>query len=624
MNDSTVINNSFNFPSFVSPLSFGSSNYQNIKESYSSNNLPSKNSTKSIQEPSTSSSSNSVINNDHAVTHSSQLKLNLNIINRQMSNMFITNTNVLNCKTKSLSVDNFNFSICGNNNLLSKINSLETALKQNEIEKENLRQVIKQLSLDNKLLKEKINEIDESNISINHNNNLDTTISTIYDPGKAGCKTSRILYLKKKILDNTVSKSKSPTKHKPIKKIPLHNNKSNAISYLNLSKITNNNSTTHRQTAITVQTQTQTQGNCSLISIPTNLNVNECRSSRKYSPIMEKKVCLTQKKIKILINSKMKTIDNNSNRKFLRNSIMRSHPKDITCLKTDTNEMSTKIIINKQNELYRFDSHLKCIIAFNVDTMQFKKIPIQELNNDFLKVYKDDGASYLSTINGLFIITGPTYQMFFGYIPSKGSIIQFPQLKYTHLKCNLVSYKKSIICIGGISSTKVEMINLFQNTNGSSLETLPDLNYQRMDSSSIIVNDILYNMFGFDYNKQCYLDTIEYLNLNNPVQWISSKIDSDIQIKNFGLVCDGDNTEKFILIGGTKLIESQMNSLIELYNCGNHNYIINTIDDDSNIQAIFTSNFVDINSKLKYAFDSEGNVHSFDFSYFKHEIYKYS
>jgi hypothetical protein len=69
-----------------------------------------------------------------------------------------------------------------------------------------------------------------------------------------------------------------------------------------------------------------------------------------------------------------------------------------------------------------------------------------------------------------------------------------------------------------------------------------------------------------------------------------------------------------------------MNSIIEIYNCGNDNYIINNVDDISKDKSlgIFSMNFVDVSTKLKFGFDTQGNVHMFDLDYFKHEVHLFA
>ena len=91
MNESSYINNSFNLASFSTPSLGGA----NITSSYSTSHI------NAVKASTFSNNTNSTTLTDNLNHHSSQLNLNLNLINRQMSNMLLNTKNVLNCNKKN-------------------------------------------------------------------------------------------------------------------------------------------------------------------------------------------------------------------------------------------------------------------------------------------------------------------------------------------------------------------------------------------------------------------------------------------------------------------------------------------------------------------------------------------
>lgn len=527
--------------------------------------------------------------------------------------MFSNNANVLSCKGKSLCEFHFHFSVIGKtkvhaNQMQLEMDELKKKVEAYEIEKEKLKNVIKSLSSENKKLKMKIEEYEELN-------SMDTTIGTIYEPIHTESKTNKMLYLKKKILDN-----KSPCKMRTAKKLSgkcITNNNGNnmnnkiGIPYLNLSKLLGNTN----QSNLSFYTKHHTENN----------NNNNCNvlTNSKYIPIIEKKVSLSQKKLALLNTPKA-----NSKHTFDRTHQKKSQSNNIEYtplyILNEHREINNKHRCYNGSEIYRIDISLESIISFNTETFQFTKTPYKRMNNSFYSIYKEEGSSSISNKHGLFILTGSTYQLLYKYDPKVQTITKHSQLTHSHWKSNLTSYNEDvIICIGGISSLKVEMINVNRQ---SSWESLPDLNILRSEFASIVVNDILFVMFGYDYSKNCYINSIEYLDMKKPTEWKLNKISSEVKIRNFGLICDKENSERFVLIGGNKETDLYLNSLIEIYNCGNDNYIINNVDDISKDKSlgIFSMNFVDVSTKLKFGFDTQGNVHMFDLEYFKHEVHLFA
>ena len=347
-----------------------------------------------------------------------------------------------------------------------------------------------------------------------------------------------------------------------------------------------------------------------------------------------------------LINEQNKSF--NSLVSFTRNSVKKIDSKIIkfTNKKTNNNfpilSFSPPILYNIFHNNFTKEIHNKnIIITFNINTKKFSKKNYIEGTSNFNEIYNNsdnhENDLILSLSNGVIIITGEeTNQMFF-YNNLNNYIYNLQNLNYNHNKGGLIQYDNNkLICISGMKSSSVELYNIKDNQ----WSELSKMNRVHCESAYIIINNnILYSFFGFDYENNCYIEDIEYLNLNNSLsKWEILKTNLKINIKGhsvFNLYNENSENLKLFLIGGHNnirsnkgLIEIELNNFEakildgffkndEKYNNKNNkseDYIFST--------TFFINYDNETNKNYIYNIDKNLNVHIIDIDTLKHNVYK--
>ena len=347
-----------------------------------------------------------------------------------------------------------------------------------------------------------------------------------------------------------------------------------------------------------------------------------------------------------LINEQNKSF--NSLVSFTRNSVKKIDSKIIkfTNKKTNNNfpilSFSPPILYNIFHNNFTKEIHNKnIIITFNINNKKFSKKNYIEGTSNFNEIYNNsdnhENDLILSLSNGIIIITGEeTNQMFF-YNNLNNYIYNLQNLNYNHNKGGLIQYDNNkLICISGMKSSSVELYNIKDNQ----WSELSKMNRVHCESAYIIINNnILYSFFGFDYENNCYIEDIEYLNLNNSLsKWEILKTNLKINIRGhsvFNLYNENSENLKLFLIGGYNnirsnkgLIEIELNNFEakildgffkndEKYNNKNNkreDYIFST--------TFFINYDNETNKNYIYNTDKNLNVHIIDIDTLKHNVYK--
>ena len=279
------------------------------------------------------------------------------------------------------------------------------------------------------------------------------------------------------------------------------------------------------------------------------------------------------------------------------------------------------------------------IITFNINTKKFSKKNYIEGTSNFNEIYNNinshENDLILSLSNGAIIITGKdTNQMFF-YNNLNNYIYNLQNLNYNHNKGGLIQYDNNkLICISGMKSSSVEIYNIKDNQ----WNELSKMNRVHCESAYIIINNnILYSFFGFDYENNCYIEDIEYLNLNNSLsKWEILKTNLKINIRGhsiFNLYNENSENLKIFLIGGYNNIRSNKGLIeIELNNfeakildgfVKNDDKYQNNKSEDYNFSTTFFINYDnETNKNYIYNIDKNLNVHIIDIDTLKHNVYK--
>ena len=119
---------------------------------------------------------------------------------------------------------------------------------------------------------------------------------------------------------------------------------------------------------------------------------------------------------------------------------------------------------------------------------------------------------FLTIGYNFYIITGENCDLFYVFNALKRTINKLCSLKNNHSNGFMINYNGNIICIGGNYNKKVEIFNESKNE----WSDLPELQIERSNFCSVIFkNKYIFCLFGYNLPTKQYLNTIEYLDMEN-------------------------------------------------------------------------------------------------------------
>ena len=253
------------------------------------------------------------------------------------------------------------------------------------------------------------------------------------------------------------------------------------------------------------------------------------------------------------------------------------------------------------------------------------------------------GNLYLTIDTNFYIITGKNHDMLFMFDSIKKTINKLCNLKNNHSNGNLLYYENNIICLSGDYNKKVEIFQI----NKNEWRDLPEMITERSNSASCIINKkenkYIFNLFGYNYPTKEYLNTIEFLNINqNNSNWKYLNYNYNnpnlisLHLSNF--FCINYNDNKIIIIGGYNGKDNKSNDKYIQINLDDENIKENILVEDSgrklkdiDINTIYylcngyKINYIKDKKEILYEiFDSEFNCHLFQKSNMVHDIFYYS
>ena len=212
----------------------------------------------------------------------------------------------------------------------------------------------------------------------------------------------------------------------------------------------------------------------------------------------------------------------------------------------DKNEKNiNKQLINNQNKTEK-EKGFKNNITYNLygidrndflhifdinNKMWVEKKNILEINLDdksytFKKDYQYEGTILYNTLEGVYILTGDKTDTLYYFNSKMNLISKICKFNNSHNNGSMMydSNKKCLYVFGGKKSTSCEYYSL----SDKKIYQLPNLISDRANSSFIISNNKIYGFFGFSYEKDIYVKTIEYIDYNKKDKWI--------ELSNIGLL----------------------------------------------------------------------------------------
>ena len=176
---------------------------------------------------------------------------------------------------------------------------------------------------------------------------------------------------------------------------------------------------------------------------------------------------------------------------------------------------------------------------------------------------KNNNSIFLVIERNFYIVTGENCDMFYTYNSLKRSINKLCGLGNNHSNGVLISYLNNIICVSGNYNKKVELYNQSKNE----WRNLPELQVERSKfSACVLKNKYLFVLFGYNFPTKQYLNTIEYLDLENYTKsswkYLSYKNEKLLSLYISGTLSINYNDEKIIVVGGNN---GKLNKPIECF-----------------------------------------------------------
>ena len=263
-----------------------------------------------------------------------------------------------------------------------------------------------------------------------------------------------------------------------------------------------------------------------------------------------------------------------ANKKF--NQILKDTSPDVII---PPSSITSNKITNKEEKengvfLFRLYDN-KRILRFDLSIHEYQIIELSDTEN-----FDDDifieGALYLNTLDGLFILCGKKFDTIYYYSNDTATISKIATLKYNHSHGAMVLdiANSSIFILSGWYNKKVEKYtntSVICNETYSSEETkeklseMNEMTVDRSESSYLLMNGVIYAFFGYCYSKSEYIDTVECLDItkvNDTWKVVKYKTKGkNFLLKSSGILPINEN-EIFILGGFDGLKETSVEQLI--------------------------------------------------------------
>lgn len=517
----------------------------------------------------------------------SQFNNNISTINRQLSNIKLTNQQVLNLsrkntteysictesakkQKKSYRVSKYELMIEGskvsndeeNKTLKENVKFLLNQIKK--LQKSNSNDVINKIKENNNTLKSKLNEYENKfKELINENNELRNKMKGMKKVNKDEIGSEELMLSSRLNHNNSI--------------ITFSNSNSNTTNLFNNTNNEQNQSNTINDFKYNTLTST------SLYRRKTSLSQSHLfnRPSQMNMPL------------------KMNSIPNSASIKIeLSSSPLYIH----------------KLNVKKHN-----------VVSLHIPSMKYSTSPYIDTSS-FNLAYNDSNQNnilFCNISNGFIMIMGKQCNLCFFYNMNSHLISQLPSLSHSHSKGGIILYKtENIIVLSGMTSTTCEMYNVSNNK----WKDIPKMNRPHADASYIVIDDTtIYAIYGFDYEMNKFIYNIEKINLEKDNKWNIIKINNALSLRGHTSFVTND---RLFVIGGTTNDNKDNDALIEISIVNNTAICtINTPNNNNNNKGfIFNNSFSQYYDSMKgkeilYNVDTEFNVHMIDKDTLNHKVF---
>ena len=273
----------------------------------------------------------------------------------------------------------------------------------------------------------------------------------------------------------------------------------------------------------------------------------------------------------------------------------------------------------------------KRIIVFNKITKTFLINEFIDLSNSkFKQNYISNGSLLLNTNDSLYIVTGNNFDMLYKYDPYKNIMRLLGKFKNNHIYGGLLINSNIIYCLTGNFNNKVEQFNIKEK---KVIENKENMKVERSEASYIILNKkYIFSFFGFNVNENKYINSIEFTELNSNMNWefinILNNINNCILELKGHCIINYNKNNHFLILGGYNgeknpneyIIKCEINiNDIQICILNLEKKFETLINKKAFLFSYFYEN--DNLSNEKYIFDRKNNIHYFNTTQIKRDIF---
>ena len=295
---------------------------------------------------------------------------------------------------------------------------------------------------------------------------------------------------------------------------------------------------------------------------------------------------------------------------------------------TSSSSNLTKFFFN--NYLFSiFDENR--IIVFNTITKTFLINEfIDESYSKFKLNYFSKGSLLLNGNDSLYIVTGNNFDMLYQYEPYKNIMRLLGKFKNNHINGGLLINSNIIYCLTGNFNNKVEKFNIKEK---QFIENKENMKVERSEASYIIINKkYIFSFFGFNVIQNKYINSIEFSELNSNMNWkfidiLNNFNNSILELKGHCIINHNKN-DHFLILGGYNVKKNPNEYIIKCEINLNEKEICilnlekkfeTILNKETYLFSYFFEN--DNLSNEKYIFDRKNNIHYFNTSQIKRDIF---
>jgi hypothetical protein len=143
------------------------------------------------------------------------------------------------------------------------------------------------------------------------------------------------------------------------------------------------------------------------------------------------------------------------------------------------------------------------------------------MSNTFKKDYQYEGTILYNTLTGLYILTGQKTDILYFYNSLTNTITKICKFNLGHDNGSLFLDNNSncLFVFGGKNIKSCE----YYSFNDKRIYKLPDLTTDRANASYIVSNNKIFAFFGFNYSRNTYCNSIEYIDYIRKDRWLELK-----------------------------------------------------------------------------------------------------